>query len=160
MLKNILDYFLKGLQMIMAILMALMVAVMFSQVVMRYFFHTGIFWAEEFTRFANIYVVFIGAVVITASDSQIRVTLLEDFIRKGTARKILTTLQYLITMAYAVFITRVGLDTLRIVRRQRSPSLQITMDYMYVIIPAATALMLLFLIVNLIRLYMNKPETT
>ena len=45
--------------------MVLMSLTTFANVVARYFFNSPIQWAEEFSRYAFIWVVFMGAVVCT-----------------------------------------------------------------------------------------------
>ena len=47
---------------IMALFLALMGILVFSNVVLRYVFNSGLTWAEEFSRFLFVWVVFLGAI--------------------------------------------------------------------------------------------------
>jgi TRAP-type C4-dicarboxylate transport system permease small subunit len=52
-------------EIVASIFMVLMFLATFSNVVARYFFNSPIMWAEEFSRYSFIWVVFLGAVVCT-----------------------------------------------------------------------------------------------
>ena len=47
---------------LMALFLALMGILVFSNVVLRYFFNSGLTWAEEMSRFLFVWVVFLGAI--------------------------------------------------------------------------------------------------
>lgn len=47
---------------VMALFLALMGILVFSNVVLRYVFNSGLTWAEEFSRFLFVWVVFLGAI--------------------------------------------------------------------------------------------------
>ncbi len=47
---------------VMAMFLALMGILVFSNVVLRYVFNSGLTWAEEFSRFLFVWVVFLGAI--------------------------------------------------------------------------------------------------
>jgi TRAP-type transport system small permease protein len=52
-------------EIVAGIFMVLMFLTTFSNVVARYFFNQPIMWAEEFSRYSFIWVVFLGAVICT-----------------------------------------------------------------------------------------------
>lgn len=51
-----------GLKAIMATSLALMAILIFSNVVLRYVFHSGITWSEEMSRYLFIWLIFLGAI--------------------------------------------------------------------------------------------------
>ncbi len=52
----------KTLNVIMAFALALMVVLVFGNVVLRYFFNSGITWSEEMSRYLFIWLTFLGAI--------------------------------------------------------------------------------------------------
>lgn len=57
-----LDRLFRGVEILMAALLALMVLLVFSNVVLRFLFSTGFVWSEEITRLAFIYLIYLGTV--------------------------------------------------------------------------------------------------
>lgn len=55
-----------------------MFLVLFVQVLLRYFFRIGIIWTDEFSRYLMLWIIMLGASVMTFDDSHIRISLLED----------------------------------------------------------------------------------
>ena len=133
-----------------------MVLVMFMQVVLRYVFSTGFAWSEELSRFLMIYMIFIGGALLTSQDGHISVTILDDLL-KGISYKVIKAIQYLISLAYCFFMARIGLSTLSIVARQKTPNMQITMDWVYMIIPVSMILMVIYIASKLVLLF-TQPQ--
>lgn len=52
-----------GLNLVIAAFLALMAIFVFGNVIMRYFFHSGLTWAEEVSRFLFVWLTFLGAIV-------------------------------------------------------------------------------------------------
>ena len=63
-MNRFLNRYCKVIEMITAILMAGMVILVFGNVVLRYFFSTGVLIAEELSRWMFVWMVFIGAIVV------------------------------------------------------------------------------------------------
>ncbi len=59
-----LDRYCRALEAVCALLMAAMVALVFGNVVLRYFFSTGLLISEELSRWMFVWMVFMGAVVV------------------------------------------------------------------------------------------------
>lgn len=51
-----------SLNIIMATALAIMVVLVFGNVVLRYFFNSGITWSEEMSRYLFIWLTFLGAI--------------------------------------------------------------------------------------------------
>lgn len=60
-------------------LLAVMVVIVFTNVVLRFFFHSGIAQTEELSRYAFVWLTFIGAVVVLREEGHLGV---DSFIRK------------------------------------------------------------------------------
>lgn len=155
--RKVLNGLTKVLATFMIICMVIMVVFMFLQVVLRYVFGMGISWAEELSRFTMIFMTFIGAAVLCADDSHISVTIVED-LTKGVARKAFKLVKYIIMIAYSGIMAKIGFDSLSIVARQTSPNLNVTMDLVYGFIPVGMCLMILYNIVNIVKLFTTQED--
>ncbi len=146
----------KLLETVMIVALSVMVVVMFMQVVLRYVFATGFAWTEELSRFMMIYMIFIGAAVLASQDGHISVTILDDLL-KGVSRKVIKGVQYALTLAYCIVMGNLGLSTLAIVAKQKTPNMQITMDWVYAIIPVSMILMAIYILAKFVQLF-AKPQ--
>lgn len=52
----------RGIEVLIAFFLAAMIALVFTNVVLRYFFSTGFAWSEEIARLCFIYLVYLGAI--------------------------------------------------------------------------------------------------
>ncbi len=52
----------RGIEVLIAFFLALMIALVFANVVLRYVFSTGFTWSEEIARLSFIYLVYLGAI--------------------------------------------------------------------------------------------------
>lgn len=52
----------RGIEVLIAFFLAVMIALTFMNVVLRYFFSTGFAWSEEIARLCFIYLVYLGAI--------------------------------------------------------------------------------------------------
>jgi TRAP-type transport system small permease protein len=60
--KKISRFLENSLNIIMAVALAIMVVLVFGNVVLRYFFNSGITWSEEMSRYLFIWLTFLGAI--------------------------------------------------------------------------------------------------
>lgn len=63
MVNKLLDRYCRGLSWLMAASLALMVVLVFTNVVLRYAFNSGIAMSEELSRWLFVWLTFLGAVV-------------------------------------------------------------------------------------------------
>ena len=61
-MKNFLDKLFRGVEILMAAFLAVMIALVFMNVVLRYVFSTGFAQSEEIARLCFIYLVYLGAI--------------------------------------------------------------------------------------------------
>jgi TRAP-type C4-dicarboxylate transport system permease small subunit len=61
-MKKMNDLFMKFLNIFIAAALAMMAILVFSNVVLRYVFNSGITWSEEMSRFLFIWSTFLGAI--------------------------------------------------------------------------------------------------
>lgn len=156
-LNKVLTKSARALEIVMIAALMVMVLVMFMQVVLRYVFATGFAWTEELSRFLMVYLIFLGGAVLASQDGHISVTILDEML-KGVPRKILKLGQYLLCLLYSGIMAKIGYSTLAIVGRQKSPNMQLTMDWIYAIVPVSMALIVLYLLMKIALLFTRAPQ--
>ncbi len=73
-----LNFLFRGVEILMAVLLAVMVLLMFLNIILRFVFSTGFVWSEEITRLSFIYLVYLGTVAAFRDNRHLGVdTLLE-----------------------------------------------------------------------------------
>ena len=143
----------KLLEALIVFFMVLMTVLMFSQFMGRFLFKNGIFWAEELSRFSMVTMVYLGAGLACKEKDHIRVTLLDEYL-KGTARKILHLVIAVISIAFLLVIARYGFSVLSIVSKQISANMQITMNFVYMMLPIGSCIMIFYIIVEILELFL------
>jgi TRAP-type C4-dicarboxylate transport system permease small subunit len=61
-MKKILDTLFRGVEILMAFFLTVMIALVFMNVLLRYLFSTGFAWSEEIARLCFIYLVYLGSI--------------------------------------------------------------------------------------------------
>jgi TRAP-type C4-dicarboxylate transport system permease small subunit len=91
------DWFFKALEGLLVLLLAVMVVMVFGNVVLRYLFDTGIDISEELSRYLFVWLTFIGAVVVARENAHLGVETL--VVRLGDAgRKVCMVLSDLFVL--------------------------------------------------------------
>ncbi|MCX5732798.1 MAG: TRAP transporter small permease [candidate division NC10 bacterium] len=116
-------------------LLVLMSFATFGNVVARYFFNNPLEWAEEFSRYAFIWIVFLGAAVCTKHGRHIvidgLVLALPERVRVGLAVLVDVLILALMTvLAYYGWI-------LTLFTTQPTSTLRVPMSVVYVVVPAS-----------------------
>lgn len=130
-------------------LLAAMVAIVFWNVVSRYFLGASLAWSEEISRFMLIWVVFLGAVLAYIKDEHLGL----DILIKAVPKRIAHIMQVIadIGVLYAVYvIVAGGLDLTMKSWDWLSPATAIPYAYVYLIIPLAGTAILIMTIYKLV----------
>lgn len=61
-MKKIINKLFKGIEILIAFFLIIMISLMFMNVILRYFFNKGFAWSEEIARIAFIYLVYLGSI--------------------------------------------------------------------------------------------------
>lgn len=142
-----------------AIAMVMMVSILFSQVVARYVFQGAIVWAEETSRFAFLWMMFLSSSLAAKHRSHIRVTaplLLLPKVWRGWVIfgvDILWTVFNLIMVVLSMQMIQNAM-----VYKYYSPALNFDMVYMFAVIPVAFLLMSVRIIVGYINQFTGKEK--
>ncbi|WP_044748172.1 TRAP transporter small permease [Bacillus alveayuensis] len=141
---------------LITILLTMMTIILFIQVLGRYITQSGLPWTEELAKYGMIWMVFIGAAVATKDASHIKVSLIEE--KFPSSSKWLTPIQNLISLVFLAIIAKFGWDALSILSGQQSANLRFPMSIFYFVIPLASAIMILHLLVQFKKKTERKEE--
>ncbi|MEO8133837.1 MAG: TRAP transporter small permease [Betaproteobacteria bacterium] len=135
---------------VIIVMMAAMTILVFLQVLSRYLFNTPLGWSEEVARFAFVWLSFLGAAILIRTDGHIRVTLLVDAL-PNAGWIMARALQYAgALLCIGIFVVG-GLGLTKKEWSQIAPATDLPMGYVYVVIPAAAILMLVWTFAALCR---------
>ena len=129
-MKSIEKYLMQAMNTIIVVSLALMVIMVFSNVVLRYVFNSGITATEELSRFLFLWLIFIGAIVAMKESAHLGVdTLIARLPRSGKIACVLLSNALMLWCCYLFFVgswrqTIVGLGT-------DMPATGISMAYHY-----------------------------
>jgi TRAP-type C4-dicarboxylate transport system permease small subunit len=132
-------------QAVVACLVGIMVTVVFAQVIFRYALVRPIFWADELSRYLFVWIAFVGAVVAMGSHLHYGF----DYVMERcpfSVRRAVGVLMSLLTVGFFLLCLIAGFEAVWIVSGQKSPSLQISMGWVYAALPVGSMLMLLHLV--------------
>ena len=125
-------------EIISGIMLMLMSLATISNVVARYFFNNPLEWAEEFSRYAFIWVVFLGAVVCTKGGRHIVIDGLVLAL-PARARAFLHLLVDALTIGFMAILVYYGW-ILTTFTTQPTSTLKVPMSVIYVVVPLSALL--------------------
>ncbi|WP_157019116.1 TRAP transporter small permease [Mesorhizobium xinjiangense] len=119
-------------------------AILFVNVVARYFFNTGLVWAEEFVRYEIVWLVFIGGSVATRKGIHIGVEMVLHML-PAPAQRLLNICVGVACVAFCLALAIYGLELVAQTKQfgQRSSAMQIPFWIVQLAIPVGAGLMAL-----------------
>lgn len=135
--------------------MAGLTAVISLQIVSRVLF-TSVSWTEEVARFLLIWITFLGAALAYQQGRHIAVTVLRDSLPPVLGR-IVSGVATLVAIAFLVTLAKIGWQYMNMQSFQKSPSLRLSMTYVYAVMPLSALLMAGLSVIDLIRLLAGAP---
>lgn len=151
MLKNSVE---KVLNIIMASTLGLMTILVFTNVVLRYIFNTGIPWGEELSRIIFIWMVFIGAISVFKENNHIKIDILLTHLPK-TARNILVFVGNLLMLFVLVLFLNGSWKLTLTNYINRYPATGIPLSYVYIVGVITSLAMGLIVLTNTIGMFVN-----
>lgn len=122
-----------------AALLAVMLAVAFVQVVMRYFLREPFVWGEELARYLQIWLTFLGAAACIGFGGHMAVDALVRVL-PPRARVAVNVIVGLGSAAFFLALTVVGVRLVAFVWEDRSPALSAPFGIVYLSLPIGAAL--------------------
>ena len=148
--EKVLNFIEKILEMICTVFVGAIVLILFYAVIMRYIFHMPPAWSIEVSRFMFLWMVMFGAVLVTREKSHIEI----DFIANRLPLKIRffwLNLLRLIMLAFCGVLVWYGVKILPIVGQANTPTLEMSIGWLYASVPAGGFLMGVYILELLIR---------
>jgi TRAP-type C4-dicarboxylate transport system permease small subunit len=139
-----------ALQWIAALMLLAIVLIVLSNVFFRYFLHVGLGWTEEAARFLLIAMTFVAAAVAVKEWGHFRLLLVAKWMPERLQR-LVQLFSILVVLAMAVILIRYGIAIANISWFQTSPTMEWSMGYLYLIVPASGATMALFALEHFIN---------
>ncbi|MDH8677812.1 TRAP transporter small permease [Fusibacter bizertensis] len=106
-------------------------------IVLRYIFKSGLIWAEEYARFAIVWLTFIGASVVIREGEHLSVGIVMELLKNRKAKVFVEKTGILLALLFSVFLIVFGgqltVETYKL--GQVSPSLQLPMWTVYSAVP-------------------------
>ncbi|MBE3580854.1 MAG: TRAP transporter small permease [Thermoanaerobacteraceae bacterium] len=144
----------RGLSLLLGVLMMLMVVVIFAQVIARYVLHNSLSWSEEIGRYLFIWITFLGAVIGVKERLHVGVDVVVNAVPPGV-RRILVLVGNSLMIVFVAYMLQGSFKLLELGWHQVSPATSIPMLYPYLILPLASILMLVYLLVNAVLDWIN-----
>ncbi|MEI8190694.1 MAG: TRAP transporter small permease [candidate division NC10 bacterium] len=132
----------RGAEILTQVFLAVMVVVVFTQVIFRFFIHQPISWSEEVARYVFVGIIWMGAAAVVREDGHPGMDLLTRSLPPVWQRgiQLLVNLMVVATLVtVAVTGARLAYDNMS----QPSPAMELPMGIPYAAIPLSAAIMVL-----------------
>ncbi len=133
-----------------AILLVAMSAIVFGNVVSRYFLDTTLGWYEEVSRFLLIWIVFLGAVIALIRGDHLGIDLLQSLLSARACRAVVVLSDLLVLTALVIMCLGawdMAIDSLQ--SGWVASSVPIPYGWVYMVGPVSAALMFLQMLIKL-----------
>lgn len=138
--------------------MMIMLVTIFAQVITRYGFNYTPEWSEELARFLFVYVVFLGSALIMGESGHLAVEFLPNHFKGKPFGKFLEILALVSGYIFVAILFFQGYKMASVMTFQTAPGLEISMSFIYAIIPISSVLMLLYLIRDTLKLFRGNDQ--
>ena len=123
-------------------LFVIIVVVVSAQVFSRYVIHLSIRWADEMSRFAFVWLVYIGGAVTIRDGRNVCFDLILDSM-KGKKWKIMFTVVTVISIVFLILVTYFGVLVCQVEMSETSPIMHWPMQIVCLAIPLGGVLMMM-----------------
>ncbi|SFM26030.1 TRAP transporter small permease [Salibacterium qingdaonense] len=160
-LQKGLRFFYKAEEAVIALLIIIATAVLFFNVVMRFGFDTNASWANELIRYAMIWITFIGMAICFRKGVHVGIDFILHYLSKR-ATKALQFIVHVLSILFLIFLGYFGMELVLFSMNtgQITPSLEIAIYWVYLIIPIGCLLSIFHLVTLSIQLLRKKEETS
>ena len=127
---------------VVVILFAIVVLVVSAQVFSRFVIHLSIRWADELSRFAFVWLIYIGGAVTIRDGRNVCFDLFLDSL-KGKKWKVMFTLVTAVSLLFLILMTYFGVLVCKVEMTETSPIMHWPMHIVTLAIPLGGLLMML-----------------
>lgn len=104
-MSTAMDKLFRGLQILIAIFLGIMIVLVFLNVVLRYVFSAGFAWSEEVTRICFIYLVYLGTIDAYRDNRHLGVEMLVERVRPGLQKALYLAIQGIVIWMMGILAT-------------------------------------------------------
>ena len=137
--------------------LSLIVILVFSNVVLRYIFGSGIIWSQELSRYLFVWMTFIGAIIAFKHNDHLAINMVVKRL-PGFYKKIAVTLNYLIILFILALIFHGSWKMTVLNFDSTSPATGLPLSIIYVSGLLVSLGMGVMILINLIKLLTNKVK--
>lgn len=152
-IDNILDYLEKLLKWASALLLLFMLTITFIQVVMRYIFNKPFMWAEEVTLTMLIWFGYFTITMVVKEDEHMSIEFLYNLFNTRI-RRLLDAVKHLLMICFSGLMVFYGSQMVISAIGKTLPASRIGRSILYLPLVISGALMALFSIVQLIKVFL------
>lgn len=127
-----------------------MLLLVFAQVITRYCFNYTPYFGEELARYLFVWVVFLSLPLVARYGGHMAIETLTSR-AKGSFLKSLNIIADIFSIVFLAIMVVCGIQMVIRTNYQTSPALMIPMSWVYVVIPFGCAVMLLYVLRNLVK---------
>lgn len=136
--------------------MVALIGVITLQIISRVLF-SAVGWTEEVSRFLLVWITFLAATLAFQRGRHIAVTFAVDAL-PGRLRQVARIIATLSVIAFLVALMIIGYRYMQVQSFQKSASLQLSMTYVYAIIPLSAAVMAWYALIDLVALLLGDED--
>lgn len=136
--------------------MVALIGVITLQIISRVLF-SAVGWTEEVSRFLLVWITFLAATLAFQRGRHIAVTFAVDAL-PGRLRQVARIIATLSVIAFLVALMIIGYRYMQVQSFQKSASLQLSMTYVYAIIPLSAAVMAWYALIDLVALLLGNED--
>lgn len=150
LVEKVLNFIEKILEMICTVFVGAIVFVLFYAVIMRYVFHNPPAWTIEVSRVMFLWMVMFGAALVTHEKSHIEIDFIVNWLPLKV-RFVWVNLLRLVMLSFCGVLVWYGVKIIPIVGQANTPTLEMSMGWLYASVPAGGFLMGIYILELLIR---------
>jgi len=147
----------RSLEYLCAVLLFVIVAVVFTNVVGRYFFQAPLRWSDEVAQFLFLWLSYLGALAALMGGRHYSFPNLIDLL-PARFRVAAKTVSDLIVLAMLAVLVWCGTRLVDLLQHQRSPAIDLPIYYVYAALPLVSFLMALVVAFQIVRRLRGGPE--
>jgi len=127
------------------------------QVITRYVFNEPLVWTEELASNLLIWLTFLGAAAVQRQDGHVRVEIIEEILSPSVIRWVYSAYD-VIVLVWLVYAVVGGYQLFFEMEFQKTPALRIPFNMILSIVPIASAIMIVYVLINVFRRFRPRGE--
>ncbi|UOR11363.1 TRAP transporter small permease [Halobacillus amylolyticus] len=156
-MRRLLDWSEKSVSFLTIILFIAMTIMVFTQVVLRFVFDSSIIWAEEFSRYAMVWLAFLGATIGIRHEEHTRI----DFFLKLLPKKLKKLMEIVNKILCVIFlgvITYYSIIMFESTFSLLTPAMKIPIGLVHSILPATGIIMIVYILIQIVDIIKFEKE--